>query len=288
MKKLVLGKGLDALIPAAPKHEGGRSEHPLEIPINQIEKNPYQPRVMKEDDALLDLANSIKSNGVIQPILVRHVEKGYQLIAGERRLRASQIAGKASIPSFIVNIPDEKILEYAIIENVQRENLNPIEEAKAYDRLQTEFGYTQDEIAETVGKNRTTVTNCLRLLKLSQEIQQDIITERLTSGHARAILSIDNPLLQKKLRDAIIHKNLSVRQAELYSKTLSSKKSIEEKIKFSDPLISNIENKLLHFFGVKTKLIPKSKTSGKIEIFYNSADEFDKILETLGIEMDNS
>jgi ParB family chromosome partitioning protein len=257
---------------------------PNEIPISQIQKNPYQPRMIEEDDKLIELSNSIKINGVIQPILVRKLSGGYQLIAGERRLQASKMAGKTTIPCIVINIPEDKLLEYAIIENVQREDLNPIEEALAYNKLQTLFNLTQDEIAEKVGKNRSTITNSLRLLKLSQEIQDDIIAGRLSAGHARAILSLETPFLQKKLRDAIIKRNLSVRQAEEMAKNMEKNVSFVEKIKKLDPNIADIENKLLHKFGVKTKLNPKSKTSGKIEIFYNNLDEFEKIMQVLDIE----
>lgn len=285
IKKRGLGKGLDAIISNSNPEPDTPQTTPIEIPIEEIKKNPYQPRVMKEDsESLNELANSIKSNGVIQPILVRSMQKGYQLVAGERRLRASKLAGLNKIPAIIISISDEKLLEYAIVENVQREDLNAIEEAVAYNRLHAEFGYTQDEIAEKVGKNRTTVTNCLRLLKLPRDMQQDITNGRISAGHARAILMLENELLQKKLRDAIVSRNLSVRQAEILAGELSKKKGILERIKTSDPTIANMENKLLQFFGVKTKIIPKSKNSGKIEIFYNNLDEFEKILEALNID----
>ncbi len=287
MKKSGLGKGLDALIPSYGEKEATSVQHkPIELSLSEIQKNPYQPRIMKDDEKLIELSNSIKVSGVIQPVLVRKITGGYQLVAGERRYRASQLAGKTTIPAVIIEVSEDKLLEYAIIENVQRENLNPIEEAAAYDRLQTEFGLTQDEIAEKVAKNRTTVTNSLRLLKLPKDMQEDVASDKISAGHARAILSLENPILQKKLKDAIINRGLSVRQAEALAKDLSKNINFREKIKISDPAINDIENKLINHFGVKTKIKPRTKSSGRIEIFYNNLDEFEKILEVLRISVE--
>ena len=287
MKKNVLGRGLDALIPPISETKDIPSMlPPTHIPLIDIQPNPYQPRVIKDDEKFSELVDSIKVNGVIQPIIVRKYENGYQLVTGQRRFRASQKAGLESIPAIVIDVPDEKLLEFAIIENVQREDLNPIEEAMAYQRLITEFGYTQEEVAEKVGKNRVTIANSLRLLKLPLEIREDITAGRITAGHARAILSLDNHLLQKKLRDKVISRDLSVRQAEVYAQELLKKRIGKEEEKTPDPVISSIENKLLQFWGLKTRVIPKSKNTGKIVIFYNSPDEIEHLLSILNIDFE--
>lgn len=292
-KKPALGKGLDALIPQFPQKKiqpdisaEPQGDSTFNIKIDSVQKNPFQPRELMEDDKLLELSESIRVNGVIQPIIVKKSHNGYILIAGERRLRASKIAGLDKIPAVVKEASEQQMLEYAIIENIQREDLNPIEEAKGYQRLAEQFGYTQDEVSERVGKNRATVTNSMRLLKLPTEMQGDIREGRITAGHGRAILSLENKLLQKKLRDMIVTQGLSVRQAEQKSRDLSEKKTLEQKVKFSDPAIKNIEEKLLEFFGVKTKILPKTKSSGKIEIHYNSLDEFEKIIEAANIQVE--
>jgi ParB family transcriptional regulator, chromosome partitioning protein len=253
--------------------------------IEKIIPNKYQPRSNFNQDELQELADSILENGVIQPLIVTHSDKNgiYNLIAGERRLRASKLAGLSSVPVIIRDIQEQdSLLELAIIENVQRTDLNPIEEAEAYNRLVEKFGYTQDQIARKVGKNRTTITNMLRLLNLPTFVKEDIVSSALTEGHARSLLRLgDDPLMQKEVRDQIVKNKLSVRQTEkLIRKLNTSPKKITHKDNANEiPLsyCSVLTNQLINKLHSNV-IIHQNGNRGKIEIEYYSLDDLERLI----------
>ena len=253
--------------------------------INRIEPNKNQPRKEFNEDALQELADSIKQFGVIEPLVVVKRKGYYELIAGERRWRAARLAGLKEVPVVIKDYDDQQIVEIALIENIQREDLNPIEEAHAYERLIQEFNLTQDEGAERVSKSRTTVTNALRLLKLTEKVQQMLIDDMLSTGHVRALITIADPQLQYETAMYIFDKKLSVRETESYVKKLLNKKPKEKTSEKEDPELSflykAIENRLKESLGTKTTIKAKTKDSGKIEIEYYSQEDLARITQLL-------
>ena len=253
--------------------------------INRIEPNKNQPRKEFNEDALQELAESIKQFGVIEPLVVVKRKGYYELIAGERRWRAARLAGLKEVPVVIKDYDDQQIVEIALIENIQREDLNPIEEAHAYERLIQEFNLTQDEVAERVSKSRTTVTNALRLLKLTEKVQQMLIDDMLSTGHVRALITITEPQLQYETAMYIFDKKLSVRETESYVKKLLNKKPKEKTSEKEDPELSflykAIENRLKESLGTKTTIKAKTKDSGKIEIEYYSQEDLERITQLL-------
>ena len=253
--------------------------------INRIEPNKNQPRKEFNEDALQELADSIKQFGVIEPLVVVKRKGYYELIAGERRWRAARLAGLKEVPVVIKDYDDQQIVEIALIENIQREDLNPIEEAHAYERLIQEFNLTQDEVAERVSKSRTTVTNALRLLKLTEKVQQMLIDDMLSTGHVRALITIADPQLQYETAMYIFDKKLSVRETESYVKKLLNKKPKEKTAEKEDPELSflykAIENRLKESLGTKTTIKAKTKDSGKIEIEYYSQEDLERITQLL-------
>ena len=253
--------------------------------INRIEPNKNQPRKEFNEDALQELADSIKQFGVIEPLVVVKRKGYYELIAGERRWRAARLAGLKEVPVVIKDYDDQQIVEIALIENIQREDLNPIEEAHAYERLIQEFNLTQDEVAERVSKSRTTVTNALRLLKLTEKVQQMLIDDMLSTGHVRALITITEPQLQYETAMYIFDKKLSVRETESYVKKLLNKKPKEKTSEKEDPELSflykAIENRLKESLGTKTTIKAKTKDSGKIEIVYYSQEDLERITQLL-------
>ena len=253
--------------------------------INRIEPNKNQPRKEFNEDALQELADSIKQFGVIEPLVVVKRKGYYELIAGERRWRAARLAGLKEVPVVIKDYDDQQIVEIALIENIQREDLNPIEEAHAYERLIQEFNLTQDEVAERVSKSRTTVTNALRLLKLTEKVQQMLIDDMLLTGHVRALITITEPQLQYETAMYIFDKKLSVRETESYVKKLLNKKPKEKTSEKEDPELSflykAIENRLKESLGTKTTIKAKTKDSGKIEIEYYSQEDLERITQLL-------
>ena len=253
--------------------------------INRIEPNKNQPRKEFNEDALQELADSIKQFGVIEPLVVVKRQGYYALIAGERRWRAARLAGLKEVPVVIKDYDDQQIVEIALIENIQREDLNPIEEAHAYERLIQEFNLTQDEVAERVSKSRTTVTNALRLLKLTEKVQQMLIDDMLSTGHVRALITITEPQLQYETAMYIFDKKLSVRETESYVKKLLNKKPKEKTSEKEDPELSflykAIENRLKESLGTKTTIKAKTKDSGKIEIEYYSQEDLERITQLL-------
>lgn len=253
--------------------------------INRIEPNKNQPRKEFNEDALQELADSIKQFGVIEPLVVVKRKGYYELIAGERRWRAARLAGLKEVPVVIKDYDDQQIVEIALIENIQREDLNPIEEAHAYERLIQEFNLTQDEVAERVSKSRTTVTNALRLLKLTEKVQQMLIDDMLSTGHVRALITIADPQLQYETAMYIFDKKLSVRETESYVKKLLNKKPKEKTSEKEDSELSflykAIENRLKESLGTKTTIKAKTKDSGKIEIEYYSQEDLERITQLL-------
>lgn len=286
-----LGKGLDSLIPVNVldnvdvKQVKEKASKPDSIvDINLVEPNREQPRKNFDEDALLELAESIKSFGLLQPILVQDRESYYEIVAGERRWRACKIAGLKEIPVIIGSFTEQEKLEISIIENIQREDFNPIEEAMAYKRLLEEFNLTQDEVAEKVSKNRTTITNSLRLLKLCDDVRQMVIEGKLSTGHARAILPIEDAEKQTELAEKIFDEKMSVRDVEKYIKNMNKPEKGKKQTNESLQLIySNISDELKQIFGTKVSISPKNEEegSGKLEIEFYNHDDLDRIVEII-------
>lgn len=293
-KKSGLGKGLDALIPAAPKKPVSKTvkeekavpkQETVEkkgvemLKITDIEPNREQPRKKFDEDALLELADSIKQFGVIQPLIVQKRDNYYEIIAGERRWRAAKIAGVKEIPVIIKDYSDQEIMEISLIENIQREDLNPIEEAYAYKRLLEEYHLKQDEVAEKVSKSRTAVTNSIRLLKLDKRVQQMVIDDMISTGHARSLITLEDGDLQYTIAIRIFDEKLSVRETEKLMKSLQKeKKEPVEKEKVNSFIYKDIEEKIKAILGTKVTVDHKSNNKGKISIEYYSNEELERIL----------
>ena len=273
-----LGKGLGALIPEkpSPELEGKKSFH--SCGIEEVQPNPFQPRKTFDDLHLQELAESIREKGILQPLVVRRKGESYELIAGERRWRAAQKAGVKEVPIVIKEIPDSEILELSLIENIQRENLNPIEEGEAFKRLIDQFHLTQEEVSKKVGKDRTTVTNAVRLLKLPPEIRQSLADGTISTGHARAFLSLDGPEKQRLALKKVLQAGLSVRQTESLVKRLRSR-SPSTPARGSSEWVA-IEEDLQRALGTKVRIVGKRKR-GRIEIAFYSPEELDRIIELL-------
>lgn len=287
-----LGKGLDILIPETvmkdnnPKVIEKVVEKPVEIKIklSKIEPNRDQPRKNFEEDALLELSDSIKQFGIIQPLVVQEREGFYEIIAGERRWRAAKLAGLREVPVIIKKYNEQEILEISLIENIQRENLNPIEEALAYKKLIHHFNLKQDEIAERVSKSRTAVTNSLRLLKLDDRVQQMVIDDKISTGHARTLIVIEDNDLQYHLANRIFDEKLSVRETEKLIKKIISEKvesTVKKETSNHDFIFRNIEDKITSIVGTKVKINQKSNNKGKIEIEFYSNDELERIFDLI-------
>ena len=293
-----LGMGLDSLISRkmdndlAKKVESGKEDVSREtmIPISKIEPNRDQPRRQFDEAALAELAESIKLHGVIQPLIVCKREKTYEIIAGERRWRAAMKAGLKAVPVLVRDYSEQELYEVALIGNLQRENLNAIEEAVAYRKLIEEYSLTQEAVAERVSKNRTTITNSLRLLKLDDRVQEMIIDKTLSAGHARALLAIDNKDRQYAAAEQMVADGMSVRDAESYvKKLLEEKKPAVKKTNPHEAAINRAyaryEEKLKQALGTKVAISGKEGNKGKIEISYFSLEEFERILELLGVTL---
>ena len=297
VKRSGLGKGLDSLIPDKAVNKSattGKKEEKSEkkvnesgeqlIPINQVEPNREQPRKEFDEDALLELADSIKQYGILQPLIVQKRKDYYEIIAGERRWRAAKKAGLKEVPVIIREYTDQQVVEISLIENIQRENLNPIEEAMAFKKLLEEYNLKQDEVAERVSKSRTAVTNSMRLLKLSEKVQQMIVDEMITTGHARALLALDDEEQQYILANKIFDEKLSVRETEKLVKALKNPKKedttkeVEDKNSF---IYADIEDKMKSVIGTKVNIHQKKSGKGKIEIEYYSQDELERIFELI-------
>ena len=298
VKRGGLGKGLDSLIPDKKLDKSGSIPHNKEnkqvesatkekdgqvmMKINDVEPNREQPRKHFEEDALLELADSIKQFGVLQPLIVQKRKDYYEIIAGERRWRAAKLAGIKEVPVIVKNYTDQEILEISLIENIQRENLNPIEEAMAYKKLLNEFNLKQDEVAERVSKSITSVTNSMRLLKLSEKVQQMIIDDMISTGHARALLAIDDEEQQYLLATKIFDEKLSVRETvKLVKDVKNPKKEIPKKIIQNAFVYEDIEERMKNIMGTKVHVNHKPNGKGKIEIEYYSDSELERIFELL-------
>jgi ParB family chromosome partitioning protein len=284
MARQSLGRGLSALLgeDTAPEAAIGSPE----IDIDLIEPNPEQPRTRFSEPDLDDLARSIAANGIVQPIVVRQKGGRYQIIAGERRWRAAQRAGLRRVPALVKDIPDDKLLELALVENIQRQELNPIEEAKAYRKLIDTIGLTQEQVAERVGKERTLITTTMRLLKLPNDVQRHIVEGHLSLSHGRALLMCEDPGIQRTVANSAVDKGFSVRETERTikrlarggSRTGATKKASER----SDPNVKAAETRLMRRFSTNIRIVPNAKnTGGKIEIEYYGGEDLERIFELL-------
>ncbi len=277
-KKLALGKGLDALIPDIESVENRPRDY-FFCETDIISPNRYQPRLQFSEDELKELSDSIKTQGILQPLLVRKNDIGYELIAGERRLRAAKMVGLSKVPVVIKNISDAELLEMSIVENIQREDFNPLEEAEAYHRLITEFDLTQDQAAMRVGKSRSAVANFLRLRQLPDQIKANILDDTLSMGHARALLGAEVPSQQIAAWRAVVSKGLSVRETEnLIKKLKAGKKRPEESRPSSEDIyFSDLAGNLARYFGTKVQ-IKRSGQKGKVEIEFYNNDDLDRLI----------
>ncbi len=290
-----LGKGLDLMIPniVGESKENQETKETVSekqqgpetiVKITKVEPNREQPRKHFDEDALQELADSIKQFGLLQPILVQDRKDYYEIIAGERRWRAAKLAGLKEVPVIIKNYTEQEIVEIALIENIQREDLNPIEEAQAYKKLLTEFNLKQDEVAERVSKSRAAVTNSIRLLKLGEKVQQMLIDDMITTGHARALLAVENEEEQYTLAQKIFDEKLNVREVEKLVKNLHKEPKTKKKLddKALQAIYLDIEEKLKQSLSTKVSVTSKGNGAGKIEIEFYSHDDLDRLLEMIG------
>ena len=290
VRKAGLGRGLDSLIPEhsirrkAENNEQKPAKNDLFLKITDIEPNREQPRKNFDEDALLELAESIKQFGIIQPLIVQKKGNHYEIIAGERRWRAAKQAGLKKIPVIIKNYTEQEIVEISLIENIQREDLNPIEEAFAYKRLLEEFNLKQDEVAERVSKSRTAVTNSIRLLKLNEKVQQMVIDDMIQTGHARALLGIEDLEKQYNMAQKVFDEKLSVRETEKLVKKVQKEKEEVEKTKMDKQLeivYQDLEEKMKQILGTKVSINAKDENKGKIEIEYYNKEDLDRLIDMI-------
>ncbi len=279
-----LGKGLDILIPKVETNleEAEAQKSPDRfVKITKVEPNPNQPRKNFDEDGLTELADSIRQYGILNPLLVQDRGEYYEIITGERRWRAAKLAGLKEVPVIIGNYTDQEIMEISLIENIQREDLNPIEEALAYKQLIDECNLKQDEVAERVSKSRATVTNSLRLLKLDERVQEMLIDGRITAGHARALIVVENKEEQFKIAEKILDENMTVRDIEKYIKNLDKPKKKKEKKNNLELIYRELEEKMKTSLGTKVSINPKNEEKGKIEIEYYSKEDLDRLSNLL-------
>jgi ParB family chromosome partitioning protein len=278
VKKQRLGRGLDALLGASSYNQGGGKDELRQVPIDLLHRGKYQPRTHMDKAALDDLAASIKAQGVVQPIVVRNMPGGqFEIVAGERRWRAAQLAGLDVIPAVVRKIPDEAAIAISLIENIQREDLNPVEEANALQRLIDEFGMTHQKVAEAVGRSRTAVTNLLRLLTLNDEVRKMLEQGRMDMGHARALLALDGRA-QSQAAHQVVQKQLSVRDTEQLTRRLVARSSGRKRVRALDPDIRALQQKLSERLGARVRINHGRRGKGRLSIEYNSLDELEGIL----------
>ncbi|HEX3000017.1 MAG TPA: ParB/RepB/Spo0J family partition protein [Armatimonadota bacterium] len=282
MEKKALGKGLNALFGSNPQTEAAAQAAVIELPLAQITPNPYQPRGEMDPERLSELVESIRTHGILQPLVVRKHDDGYELVAGERRFRASQAAGLAKVPVIVRECTNREMLELALIENIQREDINPMDSAIAFRRLMDEFSLTQEEVATRVGRSRSSVANTLRLLNLPAAIQLKVASGEISEGHARALLSLEAvPEAQKVLLERILKEHLSVRDAERIARGMSEKaQKPEAETKPRDPHLSSVESDLQRHFGTKVT-IAGNGNRGVFRIEFYDQEQFERILELL-------
>lgn len=280
MARKALGRGLDALIPGGDRGSGGAEAGArlAEIEIERIRPNPQQPREQFDEEALTAIAESLREHGVLQPVVVRQVESGFELIAGERRWRAAQRAGLERIPAVIREATAEESLELALVENVQRQDLNPVEEARAYELLVDEVGLTQEQVAERVGRDRSTIANYLRLLQLPPRVQAALVDRRLSMGHARALLGLDDAAAQTRLAEEIVQRGLSVREVETRVRR-GRKERAGSGGRRRDPDVEAAEKKLARALGTPVRIHGKDK--GRLEIRFTSLDELNRLYDLI-------
>ncbi|MDO4765525.1 MAG: ParB/RepB/Spo0J family partition protein [Eubacteriales bacterium] len=287
MKKRGLGKGVGALFGENTKEKPTKTEEKesMTLPIADIEPNPLQPRKKFEEDSLLELADSMKHVGVLQPIIVKKKDKTYEIVTGERRWRAAKLAGLKEMPVIIKELTEKELAQISLIENIQRENLNIMEEANAYKRLLEEFQLTHDELANQIGKSRTAITNTLRLLALSDAVQKMTADGMLSMGHARSLLAVTDETQQAEIAMMIFDHQLSVRETENYIKNLN-KEPKEKTLRKLSPELKAVEKRMSEHFGSKVKLISRKNNSGKIEINYNTLEDLERIMDILDYRED--
>ncbi len=279
MSKKALGRGVQAIFQSMPGLDAQKDENVVEITVSDIYPNPYQPRKSFDQEKLDELANSIQQYGVIQPVVVRRTAKGYELVAGERRWRASQIVGLKVIPVVVRDYSDSEMMEIALIENLQRENLNPIEEGSSYRRLIEDFGLTQEEVAKKLGRSRSLIANTIRLLQLPPQIQDYVSRGTLTMGHAKALLALPNAQMQCEAANRVIEEDLNVRDIEdIVRKACEKPPKTVKKVVNREAALVDAEERLKCFFGTQVKIKP-GKLKGKIEIEYYSQEDLERILE---------
>ena len=281
MRKKVLGRGLEALIPREVKENVSASEKVINLKADEIAPNPHQPRQVFGENELQELAESIRENGILQPIVVRRTGSGYELVAGERRLRASRIVGQKEIPALVRDIDDENSLKLALLENLQREDLNPLEKAAGFKALKEELGVSTAEIGRALGKGRSTIANTIRLLKLPYEVKEMINSGSLTEGHARAILAIEDESEKIRAAKKVVSEQLTVRDLE---RGRQSEKPKRKRKRETDPELRALEEKLEIHLGTKVKIQPGRK-GGVIRIRYYSNEQFEGVLENMGVDM---
>jgi ParB family chromosome partitioning protein len=277
-KKPKLGRGLDALLGSAIENSATAKDELKHVPVDLLQRGKYQPRTHMGEAALQELSDSIRAQGVVQPIVVRPIGAGrYEIIAGERRWRAAQMAGLQSVPAVVRDIPDEAAIAIALIENIQRENLNPVEEATALQRLIDEFGMTHQQTAESVGRSRAAVTNLLRLLTLNTDVREMLELGKMDMGHARALLALTSKAQSEAARE-VVGKGLSVRETEQLVRRLLERPHAPKATRGKDPDVRALEEKLSDKLGARVQLLQTSGAKGKLVIEYNSMDELDGIL----------
>ena len=278
-KRPALGRGLSALIPDSPTPVASTADRSLEIDTDLLRPNKFQPRTQMDDERIDDLSRSIRSNGIIQPIVVRKVDNGYEIIAGERRWRAAQRAGLLKVPVVVRDIPEDRVLAVALIENIQREDLNPIEEAVAYRRLSDEYHLTQEQIADAVGKDRSSIANYVRLLRLPQEVRGNVASNTLSMGHARALLALTDEAAQLRVARDVVSRNLSVRETEALVKKATAPGE-KRTVAPADVHTRAAEEKLKLALGTRARIVRKGK-GGRIEISFANEDELQRVYELL-------
>ena len=280
-KKFGLGKGLDALIPS----EGKSKNDNLLIPINKIKSNSQQPRKAFDNESIIELAESIKHHGIIQPLILKQSGDDYVIIAGERRWRAAKMVGIKEVPAIIMELTDKEILEVSLIENIQREDLNPIEEAMSYKKLLEDFNITQDDLSKRIGKSRSTITNSIRLTNLDERVQEYLIEGVLSEGHGRTLLAVKDNDLQYELAQRVIDDGISVRELERIIKNINNEKDKNRNKRTEkelNPYYKDVVNKLQNYFGTKVSLCNK-KNKGLIEIEYYSEEDLQRIIDIINL-----
>lgn len=294
LKKRALGKGLSALIPDSYINipPADKTSDPLrttrsasieDVRISEIRPNHRQPRQHFPEGTIRELADSIREQGILQPVVVKKAKSGYELICGERRMRAAQFLGLDKIPAIVKDVAEEQLLEWALVENIQREDLNAIEEGQAYLRLVEESGLSQDEVAKKVGKDRSTVANTIRLLRLPEEVLTALLNGDIQAGHARALLSLPTPEHQRQMARRIVKEKLSVRQVEEIVGRVGTRKRRAKRARLLDQEILALEAKLERALGTQVRIFPNKNNQGRVEIRYYSLDDLDRVLNLLGI-----